>query len=177
MTPRFVVLLSVTGLLLAACASFDGRGLVVGQAVLDDVTRVMGRPKMEWAEADGSRQLAYPRGPMGAKTFMARLGPDGRLLKMENVLEPAFFSRIKSNMTPDEVVRVLGPSEPSWTRYFAARDELVWEWRYCDAWNQLARFDVLFDNTRQSVRSTMSLRESQIGGCGGDDGASCWCSH
>lgn len=177
MTPRLVFPLSVAGLLLAACASFDGRGLVAGEAVLDDVTRVMGRPKMAWVHADGSRQLAYPRGPMGTKTFMVRLGPDGRLLKIENVLEPAFFSQIKSSMTPDQVLRILGPSEPSWTRYFGARDELAWEWRYCDAWNQLARFDVLFDNARQSVRSTMSLRENQVGGCGGDDGASCWCSH
>jgi hypothetical protein len=168
--PIFVVLL-------AACASFDGRGLIAGEAVLDDVTRVMGRPKMEWLHPDGSRQLAYPRGPMGVKTFMARLGPDGRLQKIENVLAPEFFARITPAMTGDEVLRVLGPPEPSWTRYFGARNELVWEWRYCDVWNQLARFDVLLDNAQMTVRSTMSLRESQIGGCGGDDGASCWCSH
>lgn len=57
---------------------------------------------------------------------------------------------------------------PAWTVYFKARDELVWEWRYCDAWNRLARFDVLFDATKEVVRSTLSIREE----CGRD---SCWC--
>ena len=43
---------------------------------------------------------------------------------------------------------ILGPSEPSWTACFKTRDEVVWEWRYCDEWNEAARFDVLFDGSK-----------------------------
>lgn len=76
-------------------------------------------------------------------------------------------------MTQEQVLRILGPAEPSWTVYFKARDELVWEWRYCDEWNELARFNVLFDGTKGTVRSTMSLTESQRDLCGQD--RPCWC--
>jgi hypothetical protein len=155
--------------LLAACAGYDGRGLIVGEARLDDVLRVMGEPRMQWTEADGTLRLAYPRGPMGVQTYMVLIGRDGRLQRIENVLDAQAFGRVEPGMRKDQVLRALGPPEPTWTTYFKARDELVWEWRYCDEWNRLARFDVLFDATREVVRSTMSLREH----CGPND--NCWC--
>lgn len=156
-------------LLLAACASFDGRGLIAGKSGLDDVIRVMGEARMQWTEADGTRRLAYPRGPMGVQTYMVSIGRDGKLERIENVLTSQTFDRIAAGMSQDQVLRTLGPPEPAWTVYFKARDELVWEWRYCDDWNRLARFDVLFDGTKQVVRSTMSQREY----CGPSD--NCWC--
>jgi hypothetical protein len=161
-------------LLLAACAGYGGRGLVVGESVSDDALRLMGPPAMEWAEADGSRQFAYPRGPAGVHTYMLRFGSDGKLAAMENVLTPSHFGRIQPGMSSDAVARVLGPPTPAWTVYFERRNELVWEWRYCDDGNQLARFDVLFDATTRVVRSTLSQREDQINNCSLDRG--CWCS-
>lgn len=163
----------LTTLLLCACAAYSGSGLKPGFAQLDDVLRVMGQPAMRWQEPDGSLQLAYPRGPMGFHSYMARIGSDGKLQSIENVMDAQAFARIRAGMTKGEVLRILGPSEPSWTDYFRARDELVWEWRYCDAWNEAARFDVLFDGSKGTVRSTMSLTESQRGLC--SKGA-CWCS-
>lgn len=156
-------------LLLAACAGYDGRGLIVGESGLDDVILVMGEPRMQWAEADGSRRFAYPRGPMGVQTYIVLIGRDGKLQSIENVMAPQAFRRIEAGMSKDDVLRTLGPPEPSWTIYFKARDELVWEWRYCDEWNRLARFDVLFDGTKEIVRSTMSQREY----CGPNN--NCWC--
>ncbi len=67
---------------------------------------------------------------------------------------------------------ILGPSEPSWTACFKTRDEVVWEWRYCDEWNEAARFDVLFDGSKGTVRSSMSQTEAQMGLC--EEGA-CLC--
>lgn len=49
-------------------------------------------------------------------------------------------------MTQAEVLQLIGPPQPDWTAYFKARDELVWEWRYCDSWREAA-LDVLFDGT------------------------------
>jgi hypothetical protein len=155
-----------SALLLAACASYGGRGLQPGVDRLDNVLHVMGEPALRWQDADGSVQLAYPRGPAGYHTFMVTLGTDGRLRQIENVLDEKHFARIQSGMSKDEVLRILGPSFPGWTAYFKRRDELVWEWRYCDAWGEAARFDVLFDNTSGLVRSTMSLTESLKGLCG-----------
>jgi len=141
-------------------------------ARLEDVLRVMGPPAMRWQEPDGALQLAYPRGPMGVHSYMAFIGTDGELQRIENVMDRSAFSRIQAGMSKQQVLRILGPSWPDWTVYFKARDELVWEWRYCDEWNELARFDVLFDARKEIVRSTLSLTESQMGLCK----QGCWCS-
>ena len=153
-------------LLLGACASYGGRGLMPGQDRLENVVSVMGQPAMQWQNADGSKQLAYPLGPMGHHTFMVYIEADGTLQKIENVLEPKHFKRIQAGMNQQEVLRILGPSYPGWTDIFERRDELVWEWRYCDDWSVSARFDVLFDNSSGTVRSTMGMSESQRGLCG-----------
>ncbi len=161
-------------LMLGACASYSGRGLQPDSSRLEDVLRVMGQPAMRWQDADGSLQLAYPRGPMGTHTFMVHVGADGKMRGIENVLAPKFFARVRPGMTKPQVLRLLGPSEVAWSVYFKARDELVWEWRYCDEWNELARFDVLFDGGKETVRSSMSQTEQQMGLCG--EGG-CMCGH
>jgi hypothetical protein len=147
-------------MLLAACASYSGFGLKPGEARLDDVQRVMGPPAMRWQEPDGSVQLAYPRGPAGFHTFMVALGPDGRLQSIANVLEENSFARIRASMTKDEVLHVLGPPDYSRSVYFSARDELVWDWRYCQIYGNSARFLVLFDGASGAVRSTMALSDA-----------------
>ena len=142
--------------LLAACAGYDGRDLKPGVSTMEEVVASMGEPAMRWQEADGSQQLAFPRGPEGAHTFMARIGPDRRLQSIGNVLDDRVFAHIAPGSTQDEVLRLIGPPTPHWTAYFAARDELVWEWLFCDGGGYLARFDVLFDGTTKRVRTTMA---------------------
>ena len=165
-------LIGALPVLLAACAGYSGNGLIAGRSGADEVIAVMGVPRLEWTDASGARRLAYPRGPMGVHTFMALIGPDGKLQRIENVMTPQAFSGVQAGMSKDQVLRALGPPEPSWTVYFKARDELVWEWRYCDPWGRLARFDVLFDGSREIVRSTMTRTEDQTGNCP-DGGCGC----
>jgi len=141
--------------MLSACASYSGSNLKAGEAGLPDVLREMGQPAMRWDNADGSVELAYPRGPIGYETFMARIGPDGKLQTLRNVLDPEHFARILPGMTKEQVLRVLGPSDPSKTVFFKARDELVWDWRYQMVPVNPAHFLVLFDNTTGTVRSAM----------------------
>lgn len=151
----FLFALTVT-----ACASFDGRGLQPGAAKVDDVVAQMGEPAMRWRDADGSQQLAFPRGPAGTKTFMAFFDPDGRLIRIQNVLEPRTFARIiPGQHNQADILRLLGPANPAWAMYFKARDELAWEWQFCDDWSKLARFGVLFDGTSGLVRSTYQQPE------------------
>lgn len=142
-------------LLLAACAGYGGSNLRPGESTLADVIASMGVPAMRWKDPDGREQLAYPRGPEGTQTFMAFIGPDGRLERIEKVLDMAHFARIqngKSDMAG--VLRLLGPVSPNNVAYFKARDELVWSWLFCDAWSQQAYFDVLFDARTGIVRTT-----------------------
>lgn len=167
---KYLVIILVSSML-AACAAYSGGGLKPGEARLEDVLRVMGQPAMRWREPDGAQQLSFPRGPMAVHSYMAFVGADGRLLRIENVMDQAAFSRVQAGMSKEQVLRILGPSWPGWTVYFKARDELVWEWRYCDEWSQPARFNVLFDAGRETVRSTLSLTESQLGYCKWG----CWC--
>lgn len=143
------------GLLLAACASYSGSGLKPGEARLEDAQRLMGPAAMRWRDADGSVQLAYPRGPFGRHTFMVKLGPDGRLQSIANALEDTSLAKIQAGLTEEQVLRILGPPDHGRTIYFKARDELVWDWRICASYGASARFQVLFDQTRGTVRSTM----------------------
>ena len=73
--------------LVAGCASYDGRGLQPGVSSVDEVVSVMGKPAMQWKDPDGRMQLAYPRGPEGLQTFMAFVDAQGRLERIEGVLE------------------------------------------------------------------------------------------
>lgn len=147
-------------LLAGALGGCAGPGqLAPGRSSLADVEREMGPPAVSWRVADGSMRLAYPRGPAGFQTWMVLVDPAGNFVRADNVLDENHFAGIRPGMTQDQVIQVLGPPQPAWTAYFAARDELAWEWRYCDLWNAAARFDVLFDGTSKTVRSTLSIRE------------------
>ena len=167
---RLLVILA--SLILAACAAYDGRGLQPGVANVEDVIAQMGQPALSWQTADGRQQLVFPRAPNGVHTFMAYIGPDRRLQRLENVLDAGHFAKIRPGQDhQDDILRLLGPSYPGWTAYFAERDELVWEWIFCDEWSRLARFDVLFDGKTGIVRSTYQRPDLR-----GPDGVAPYCS-
>ena len=175
MKPNFLLRLALaaSALVLSSCAGYGGSNLKPGVATLSEVVAAMGEPAMRWKDADGREQLAYPRGPAGTQTFMAMIAADGRLERIEGVLDTAHFARIEAGKSDQAaVLRLLGPSQPPWTQYFKARDELVWEWLFCDSWNQLAFFDVLFDATTGIVRT--SYQRSELGN---RDGGPPGCSH
>ena len=166
------VLFIVSLFALSGCAGYDGRGLQPGVATLPDVLAVMGEPAMRWRESDGRRQLAYPRGLLGTQIFMVFIGANGRLERIEGVLDSAHFARIVPGKNDRAaILKLLGPSSPR-TMYFAARDELAWEWHYCDDWGQMAFFNVLFDATSGIVRSTLTVPDLS-----GPDSSAPLCGH
>lgn len=145
------------GLATVAGGCAGPQSLVPGEAGMADVQRVLGEPALTWREPDGSQRLAYPRGPFGYHTWMVDLDPKGKLRRVENVLDEAHFAAVRPGMKHEQVLKALGPSDPSGTAYYAARDELAWEWRYCDNWNTAQRFNVLFDASQGTVRSTVTV--------------------
>lgn len=148
-------------LLLAACASYSGSGLKPGESTLAEVEGVMGHAAMRWQNADGSLQLAYPRGPAGFHTYMVVIGADGHLQSINDVLNSKSIARIQAGMTQEQVLRILGPTTCP-KEYFVARDELVWDWRYLDDFRDSAHFFVLFDASKGTVRSTMSTASGEV---------------
>ncbi len=154
--------LCVVALFLSGCAVVGGKALVPGESSLDDVLVRMGQPAMRWDDPDGRVQLAYPHGPWGTTTDMVFLAPDGRVERVENALTEKNFARIQNDKTTkEEVLRILGPSAPQWTVFFAERNELAWEWRFYDGMGTGARFNVLFDATTGIVRSSFQLMEDR----------------
>ena len=161
---RTRLLISVLTIMLTACAGYSGSNLRPGASTLGDIVASMGEPAMRWKDADGREQLAYPRGPAAPQTFMVYVAADGTLERIEGVLDDVHFARIRPGSSDQaEVLRLLGPSPPQWTAYFSARDELVWEWRVCDTWNQVSRFDVLFDGSSGLVRTTYYRPDPDFG--------------
>ena len=131
-------------LTLAACAAYDGHTLRAGASTEAEVRGVMGAPAMEFAGDDGSKRLAYPRGPLGTQTFMADVGQDGTLKAVRPVLNDDTFYRIRPGLTREEVLRMIGP--PGETMHFSRLDQTAWDYRYVDTWGYLAIFSVIFDS-------------------------------
>src|SRR3954454_492749 len=94
-------------LALAGCA-VDGGNLKPGVSTADEATRAMGRPAMEFTNADGSRTLAFPRGPLGTQTFMVDVSRDGTVQSVRQVLSDEVFNRIRPGLTRDQVLRMIG---------------------------------------------------------------------
>ena len=168
---RAAVAIAAIMMLVSACASYSGRDLKPGVSRLPEVIASMGEPAMRWNDPDGRVQLAYPRGPAGTQTFMVFLGSDGRLERIEGVLDEKHFAQIENGKSDQAtVLRLLGPLtlRPG---YFKALDELVWEWRFCDSWTREALFGVSFDGTTGIVRTTYqrpdySGWDGTVRGCG-----------
>jgi len=102
---RFLLLL-----LLAGCASFEGRGLVPGQSSAADVEAVMGRAADKRVGAGGETVYYYPRLPWGYETYAARIAPDGKLIALEQRLTEDNLKKVKPGATRgNEVLDLLGP--------------------------------------------------------------------
>jgi hypothetical protein len=158
--------------LLSACAGYSGSDLEPGRSTLPEVVASMGEPALRWEDPDGRVQLAFPRGPMGTETFMAHIAADGRLERIEAVLDAEHFARIEAGRSDQAaVLRVLGPPQAQLSVHFARGDELVWKWRFCDVFSRQALFAVAFDVRTTLVRSTYQVPDyrfpgGEVPGCG-----------
>ncbi len=106
---RSILVLALAALL-AGCASIDGRGLVPGQSTASDVEALMGAPAEKHVHPDGETVYYYPQLPYGRATYAARIGPDGRLIAVEQRLTDENIAKVVKGQTRAEEVRdLLGP--------------------------------------------------------------------
>ena len=124
-------------LLLSGCAGLMREAPPAG-APLPEVLAKLGQPTEVYREPDGGQDLEYRGQPMGQFQWIARIGPDGRLLAYEQVLTSAAFAKVKVDHTgKDEILRMFGrPAEISRVRF---HDYEVWSYRYKEAgvWNSM----------------------------------------
>jgi hypothetical protein len=124
---------------LAACAGYGPSGVQAGNTEAE-VVQVMGQPTGRYAMPGGTQRLEYARGPAGRHTYMLDLDAQGRVTKVEQVLDVNHFSTVIPGQTRDDVLRTLGrPSE----RAGAMRGAQIWSWHYANndcLWWQ-AQFD------------------------------------
>jgi hypothetical protein len=118
---------AASALLLSACAGLGGPALAPGASEAEVLAR-LGQPTHVYQDGD-ARLLEYMRGPMGQTTDMARIGPDGRLQSLTQVLTMESFARIVPGVTRQEqVLRIVGaPSEVRFYRYPGLR---AWNYPY-----------------------------------------------
>ena len=133
----------VLACLLAGCASYGGEGLKPGVSNEGQVRSAMGQPAVELANPDGSRTLAYPKGPLGTQTFMVSLRQDGTLESIEQVLDERHIYRITPGLTRDDILRLIGP--PAEVHQFPRLQQTAWDYRYQDGWGYTAILSVMFD--------------------------------
>jgi hypothetical protein len=134
-------------LVLSACSGANPFGAKPAPGdTIDAVIDKIGRPNASYLLPDGGRLLEYTGQPMGQFAYMARIGPDGRLVAWEQVLTSEKFAAIKiDKASKDDVLRAVG--HPAEISRVAAHDYEVWSYRYKEAgvWNSMMH--VHFDAT------------------------------
>jgi hypothetical protein len=126
-----VVLLGTAG-----CAALRRTPPVPGDT-REAVLAKFGKPTALYPAPSGE-VIEFAFGPMGQQTWMARMGPDGRLVLFEQVLTADKFGTLKIDAaTKADVLRTVGrPAEES---YLDLPDLEVWSYRYRegDVWNSM----------------------------------------
>jgi hypothetical protein len=118
-----LTMLSFTALL-GGCAGAGS--LVAGQSTETDVRARMGAPTDTRAEG-GDKLLEYATGPEGMTTHLVRIGADGRVKEVTQLLTEERFSTIVPGKTTRAEVRNLLGRPMDDTNYRAGP---AWSWRF-----------------------------------------------
>lgn len=121
---------------LAGCAALMPAPVNVGEPESEVIAK-RGQPTHRYQDGK-DHLLEYSLGPWGQRTYMARIGPDGKVISFEQVLTTQRFGTIKvGQATKDDVLRTIG--SPSDTSYLRLRDLEVWSYPYkeSDVWNSI----------------------------------------
>jgi hypothetical protein len=120
----------LAALLVAGCASFDGRGLQPGKATAAEVKARMGDPALELKRPNGDTWLYFTRYPFGRATFVATLGADNVLRGIDQRLNYWNIHAVRAGMRAEEVRELLGP--PREITRLPRQQREVWEypWRH-----------------------------------------------
>ena len=155
MTQRFrAVVLALSAGLIAGCSGFPEQ--VVPGETRTEVERRLGTPTAVHALTDGTR-LQYSRQPAGQQVFNLDLDAQGRVVRVEQSLEPANLQRIEiDRWTRDDVLREFG--RPALVDRVARFEGDVWTYRYLEAFS-LARLLHIHIDPQGTVRRVVHTDE------------------
>jgi len=122
---RLATLFTLLAALLGGCGTAGG--LVPQQSTRDDVRARFGQPTDVRKEAGGDELWEYARGPEGFETHLVRIGGDGRVKDVTQLVTEERLMRVVPGETTKQGVRdLLGrPAEQMMTRVGE-----TWSWRY-----------------------------------------------
>lgn len=160
----FRVLLSTSlAMTLAGCDPQRVEKLEEGVSTEIDVRRQFGDPATVTAEADGTRTLDYPRQPEGWTNYVVRIGADGKMSSLRQLLNNDNFARVKPGQTQQDVRNILG--RPAATVPYALKQQEVWDWRCKPSGQESKLFSVTFDSSGRVVSTALAddPRETSTG--------------
>ena len=126
-----------------------------GFSSMQEVSEIMGKPAMEWQDADGSLTWEYPRTPQGRVNYMVDFGPDKVLREVRQVLTEENFARVKAGMSKPDIRRLLG--QPAHELYFSRKKEQVWDWKISADGGMDQYFNVHFNDDGAVVRTSSNF--------------------
>jgi hypothetical protein len=129
---------------LSSCAGWGTAPVHPGQTE-PEVIQQMGKPTHVYQDGTG-HLLEYMHGRMGQTTYLARIGPDGKLVSYDQVLTSQMFGTIRiGEADKDKVLRTVGA--PSETRFYTLSQLEAWSYPFKESgvWDSL--MSVYFDKT------------------------------
>lgn len=127
---RTLLVAIVAALVLAGCASYDGRGLAPGSTAAQ-VEAAMGKPADRVTKPDGSSVLYFSRNPVGRHVYAVTLGPDGAMRGIEQRLTLENINKLVIGTTTSKDVRDLfGPPDQGSVTHFPLIQQDAWEYRW-----------------------------------------------
>ncbi|MYN45155.1 hypothetical protein GTP23_08780 [Pseudoduganella sp. FT93W] len=129
-----VVVATIFTLALCACAGLQAPPAGSSEAA---VLASLGQPTGRYTQ-DGNTLLEYAQGPLGQSTYMATLGPDGRLISFEQVLTSEKFASVALKRdTKQNILARFG--RPNDVVHYASVEGDVWLYRYKEqrAWDSM----------------------------------------
>lgn len=114
-----------SAVLLASCA--NPRVLVPNQSTVMDMRDRVGLPTDIRFDRNGDELWEYARGPEGTETYLVRVGADGKVKEVTQILtEDRLMAIVPGKMTKADVRQILG--RPSDQSFYGAGT--VWSWRF-----------------------------------------------
>lgn len=118
---------AVASALLPACDIVNLPEIKPGVSTQAEVRARMGEPGFIHWNDDGTATWEYSRQPAGVDCYMISFDPAHVVTRLDQVLVPASYAKIRPGMSKDDVRRILG--QPGSKAIFDNLGEDIWEWR------------------------------------------------
>ncbi len=120
--------LAASALLLSACDPQRVAKLEEGVSTEVEVRKQFGDPVTTNTLPDGSKVLDYPRQPEGWTNYVIKIGPDGKMSSLRQLVSDDNFAKITPGMGQQQVRDILG--RPAEQKPYDIQKTEVWSWRY-----------------------------------------------